>query len=131
MFKIAQTPLARSWHIRPMSMGEWYQHKALQCARLAQDASDPLGRRRYEEEEKAWRQLAHQIEAHETVQSDPTSGLSERSTVVRTSVSRARPRWIKLLSTAEKRNIASTWQNQRSAKSSEQSGLAWPNPGYE
>jgi hypothetical protein len=82
MFKIAQTPLARSWHIRPMSMGEWYQHKALQCARLAQDTSDPLGRRRYEEEEKAWRQLAHQIEAHETVQSDPTSGLSERSTVV-------------------------------------------------
>jgi len=54
-----------------MSMGDWYQHKALQCARLAQDASDPVRRRGYEEEEKAWRQLADQIEAHETVRFGP------------------------------------------------------------
>jgi hypothetical protein len=41
-----------------------------------------LGAAGMKKKEKAWRQLAHQIEAHETVQSDPTSGLSERSTVV-------------------------------------------------
>jgi hypothetical protein len=51
-----------------MSMGEWYRYKAVQCARLAQDASDPDRARRYEEEEKTWRQLADQIEAEPTSQ---------------------------------------------------------------
>jgi hypothetical protein len=38
--------------------------KAVQCARLAQDASEPDRRTSYEEE-KTWRQMADQIEANE------------------------------------------------------------------
>jgi hypothetical protein len=48
-----------------MSMGDWYRYKADQCARLAQGASEPDRRARYEEEEKTWRQLVDQIEANE------------------------------------------------------------------
>jgi len=71
VFKIAQTAADRSRQTGPMSIGDWYQYKAVQCTRLAKDASDPVGRARYEEEEKAWRQLADQIEAHETVRFGP------------------------------------------------------------
>lgn len=47
-----------------MSMCAWYRNKADQCARLAQDATEP-DRQNYEAEAKAWRQIADQIEANE------------------------------------------------------------------
>jgi hypothetical protein len=54
-----------------MSIGDWYRHKADQCARLAQDASEPDRRTRYEEEAKVWRRMVDQIEANESIRFGP------------------------------------------------------------
>jgi hypothetical protein len=46
----------------PMSLAEWYFHKADQCAQLAKDANEPHRRANYESEQKVWRQLGREIE---------------------------------------------------------------------
>ena len=37
-----------------MFLASWYRHKADQCARMAKDATDPLRRASYKEEQKMW-----------------------------------------------------------------------------
>lgn len=45
-----------------MPLVDWYRHKADQCARLAEEATDPKKRARYEDEQKIWLELAAQAE---------------------------------------------------------------------
>ena len=45
-----------------MSLALFYQTKADQCARLAEDATDPQKRAIYLDEQKTWLEIAKQIE---------------------------------------------------------------------
>lgn len=42
----------------PMSLVDWYLHKAEQCELKAKEAADPQTRARYYEEQKLWREFA-------------------------------------------------------------------------
>ena len=56
-----------------MSLGNWYRQKAEQCARMAEEATDPRRCADYKEEQKLWLEIADRIELIERNQarSDP------------------------------------------------------------
>jgi hypothetical protein len=51
-----------------MSLAGWYLHKADQCAQMAKEATEPHRRVEYEERQKAWLQLAKEIELEKEIQ---------------------------------------------------------------
>jgi hypothetical protein len=54
-----------------MSIGDFYQHKAAQCDRLAVAAVDPVIRARYVGEAVLWREIAGDIERQERAEGGP------------------------------------------------------------
>jgi hypothetical protein len=48
-----------------MSRAAWFWQKADECARQAQNASEPDRRSDYETQAEQWRQMAELIEVHE------------------------------------------------------------------
>ena len=55
----------------PMSIGEYYEHKAEQCDRLAIAAVDPIIRAKFEGEGTLWREIMRDIEKQEQIEAGP------------------------------------------------------------